>query len=1479
MKKTLALLLLLAGLTLDAQAETLTWNGSEGHMTWNTSILNRNWFDGSDNCRFFDGAAVKFGDNGSGVVTLDGELAPNSIFMRSDKDYTFDGDGKLTDTMELQKYGTGTLTINTANDYTGDTDIYEGTLVIGNDHALGTGTINFLGNITLNLGKKNLSNEVILRGETAFIGNGSISRDLYVGNGKTLTLIGDLEGSGKITLSDNATLDLGKNTLSNIVFLSGETASIGNGSISSDLSVGDGKTLTLIGDLEGHRQINLGYNATLNLGNNSLYNDVSLSGSASIGNGRIHDDVSVGNGKTLTLIGDLDGSGKIKLSDNATLDLGGHNLFLRDATQDGETAFIGNGSISCDLYVGYRKTLTLIGDLEGSHQITLSDNATLNLGKHSLKKDVTLNGDASIGNGTIKVVLHVFAGKKLTLLHDTTVTTFVQLAANAALDLGGNTFHQGGAYGNRVDFAGDATIGNGTIEGDLQVAEGKKLSLQQQISITGTVNLAANAALDLGGNVGNRVAFAGDATIGNGTIEGDLNVAANQNLALLHDTTVTGTVNLAANAALDLGGNVFHMGGDVGNQVALAGPAAISNGKIALANDMDTEYALILGDNAVLDLCNFTLSNNVALAGAASIGNGTIVGNLDVAEGKKLTLLHDTTVTGTISLAADAALDLGGNTLQSGVSMNGNATIGNGTINTDLTVAAGKTLTLSGNLAGEGGILLDEGATLNLNNKSLTNTITLIGESANIGNCSFSQGLTVAAAKRINLLNGTDIHGGVTLKDKATLDLGKNTLSTGNAVILEGDAGIGNGTIKCGLTVAAGKTLSLLQNTTLYYNTLNVGVGATVDFGGNSLLNVDFVFAGDATIGNGTLNRDITVESGNKLTLCGAMDGAGIITLKAESTLDLNQYALSNMLSVGDSVTIGNGALNVDVRLGGQMQLNLCGDLGGTGVIHLDNGTTLNLGGHTLTTAVSVLAGNSTTIANGTVKLLADLTGEGTIVFGEDTMVDMNGYTLSRAFSLAGDTTFTNGKVLLTDDVSGEGTFILGEGVTLDTNFRTISNKITLSGSTVTILGGNFDNDLTVGKGQTLIVTGSFMTGKGTLYLGDGATLRQKPTPISSYITNAVMVTGNATIDNGNLSNWVTVAPGVKLTVSGSLNMANSSSIALQDGAILDLGGGSDINARVYVGGDAFVGNGCVNKEILVNSLRKLTLFDSLTCIDIGSQETSTGITLQNNAAVDLGGKTHIIDVRAYGNASIGNGTLDGSVTANHDSSLNFFGETRIKGGTQIPGGTQNPDKTATSGLVTVGNTTIKSLDNANPGLLKELSVSNGLIAGTDRCTSLADGLYIESTAALMIKNMTITANNELHAGYMLSNTVTLNQVTIDLSEANFTLVGSDYYFQVQSLINCTLEMDDVVFDASALELPEDFDPAENGIGFDFGDDVFIGKTEATLLMGDHWSQTVSLGDRGQMVFSALVPMTPEPTTGTLGLLALATLAARRRRK
>ncbi len=50
------------------------------------------------------------------------------------------------------------------------------------------------------------------------------------------------------------------------------------------------------------------------------------------------------------------------------------------------------------------------------------------------------------------------------------------------------------------------------------------------------------------------------------------------------------------------------------------------------------------------------------------------------------------------------------------------------------------------------------------------------------------------------------------------------------------------------------------------------------------------------------------------------------------------------------------------------------------------------------------------------------------------------------------------------------------------------------------------------------------------------------------------------------------------------------------------------------------------------------------------------------------------------------------------------------------------------------------------------------------------------------------------------------------------------------------------------------------------------------MRLGDYWSSSLNLDTKGQVLFTKLVG-TPEPATGTLSLLALATLAARRRRK
>ena len=113
------------------------WNNAEGNRIWSTTALN--W---TGNTSFNNGANVIFADTGAGEVILSGELAPGSITVNNvaNNDYIFtaaENGGKLTGATGITKKGYGELTITTANEHTGNTDLQEGSLNVHHSTALG----------------------------------------------------------------------------------------------------------------------------------------------------------------------------------------------------------------------------------------------------------------------------------------------------------------------------------------------------------------------------------------------------------------------------------------------------------------------------------------------------------------------------------------------------------------------------------------------------------------------------------------------------------------------------------------------------------------------------------------------------------------------------------------------------------------------------------------------------------------------------------------------------------------------------------------------------------------------------------------------------------------------------------------------------------------------------------------------------------------------------------------------------------------------------------------------------------------------------------------------------------------------------------------------------------------------------------------------------------------------------------------------
>ena len=725
------------------------------------------------------------------------------------------------------------------------------------------------------------------------------------------------------------------------------------------------------------------------------------------------------------------------------------------------------------------------------------------------------------------------------------------------------------------------------------------------------------------------------------------------------------------------------------------------------------------------------------------------------------------------------------------------------------------------------------GGTLNLNGTTCVNEIVLQG-SATIGNGDIVGDLEVAEGHRLTLLENTTFWGSIILEEGSTFDMGGNTFHFGgegysNQVVLNGSASIGGGRLTGDLAVADNHRLSLLKNTSFTGN-ISLGDHSTLDLGQNTIDRDLITLSGDAaTIGNGTIDGDLEVAEGHRLTLLENTSITGHILLNHNSTLDLGQNTLSNYMELcgNGNATIVNGTLSLGhytlhgasttLTLGGNATLDLNG---GSGVINLavtGTGNTMRNGGFLCTLT---LAENSTLTSD---SAMCSWDGPKSLVMNNGSRLDMVGQ----------DFWINNLSAL---QVNGSATI----------NGAYLRVRSVLAPDRVYTLGNGVEN----------------LNGEGTYYVltGDDCwdyfDLNGKSVNFGIIVWDAEkesdIVIRNGTIDKSvEIRGYWPGRPYSKLKLQ-NVTLGSNAAFTMGDGAVLELGGAeARLAGFTFTGAAATVDNG----TLFVGNGDAATL----NLVPSGTYRLEL-----RGGSLDLGNNAITREISVTGNATIANGTIAGGVTVAENMSAHFSGETRITG----------------AGAVTVDGdtTTVKALDPATPGLLKELTVSKGLIAGTDRQTSLADGLEISRMGyELTLENLVLTANNKISVGN--DHTITLNNVTIKLSQAHYDETEGVFLFDLGTLINCDLVMENVLLDASNLSLPEGFDPANKSVVFDFGDDVTIKQaTGLDMRLGNYWSPSIPLDEQGKIIFKNLVD-TPEPTTGTLSLLALAALAARRRRK
>ncbi|EGU3668044.1 fibronectin-binding autotransporter adhesin ShdA [Salmonella enterica] len=301
------------------------------------------------------------------------------------------GEGELKNTLSgtgsLVKIGTGELTLNGDNDYSGGTTIDDGVLIADNADSLGTGAV--ANNGVLQVGEGELKNTLSGTGSLVKIGTGE------------LALNGDNDYSGGTTIDDG-------------VLIADNADSLGTGAVANNgvLKVGEGElenTLSGTGSLvkTGTGELTLSGDNDYS-GGTTIDDGVLIADNAdSLGTGAVanNGELQVGEGE---LENTLSGSGSLVKTGTGELTLNGDNSYSGGTTITGGTLIAANVNALGGGDVDNAGTLKL--DAEGEFNLAnvttqsgatteLSKGTTLNVDSLTQQADSTLNIDLSKTNG------------------------------------------------------------------------------------------------------------------------------------------------------------------------------------------------------------------------------------------------------------------------------------------------------------------------------------------------------------------------------------------------------------------------------------------------------------------------------------------------------------------------------------------------------------------------------------------------------------------------------------------------------------------------------------------------------------------------------------------------------------------------------------------------------------------------------------------------------------------------------------------------------------------------------------------------------------------------------------------------------------------------------------------------------------------------------------------------------------------------
>ena len=945
-------------------------------------------------------------------------------------------------------------------------------------------------------------------------------------------------------------------------------------------------------------------------------------------------------------------------------------------------------------------------------------------------------------------------------------------------------------------------------------------------------------------NADGTVSLGGDETIGD--LSGSGTIANNGNGLTINqtsDTAFTGTITGAGGlttqgeAGLTLTNGSDFTGDANINAGTLTVSGLLATNTINVANGatLTTTAADLLSDGA-------TLTND----GTLNLGGDDTITNLFGSE------------TGTINLAGNNLLLLGGNHFEGRINGEGAVSAGPGDINLggdntftgDLTVLSGSTTTLTG--SADGNITIAAGGELTLGSAERiadTATLTLVTsdtvDPSGILNLNGTERVTILQsggvirgpglinAETYNLTDGAITEQGA--------DLGNGTLNSDGTVLLGGDSFAGTANVRSGILTLNG---SLIYEPALTVNVEPAGtlvLGFDERIGDNAISNINgtLTLNGTETVTTFNLNGPGSTLNGSGLVLAetynlangattevGADLGPGPLNSDGAAPVTLNGNSASSDVNINSGIFNLNGELTdvIDLTVSGGATVNLGSDE------RINDPTTVNIlpdGALNLNGTETVQSYNS----SGTLGLSPGATS-GTLLVTEspinlmDGHLSLNGTNLQNLGGQNPQLT-SNGNVVIsgTAGTTSEGpdnaTINVG-ALDIETGTLTLNGLLTnpegiinirpgatlVSGSSDRINGDSSTLNLEAGATWTLggdDTIGTFnasglLNGQGTLTadiynLSDGAVTEVLANLGSGTLNSdgSAVLNGDAAVETANVNSGLLNLNGqltdvVNLTIADGGTLVSGSPDRINDDATANIatGGtwilnGNDTIATLNSGG-LLNGTGTLTAETY--NLTDGAVTDILANLGSGTLNSDESVTLNGNAAVET--------------ANVNSGTLALNGQLTEVTTLNIS-----ESGTLLSGGAERINNAATANITTGGTLTLN--DTETIAALNSGGLLNGSGTLTAETYNLTDGAVTETLANLgagiLNSDGAVTLNGDAAAETTNVNTGTLNL------NGQLTAVGELNISEDATLVNGSAErIDDaaVVNNAGTMTLARD---------------------------------------------------------------------------